>query len=263
MGLASRGLCGGTHWRTGLPRSRRHRRRNTPLPGTGRARTARCTALPGWGRRMCTDASPSKNTHLGVLCALWHLWFDLVKRSESELGEELLMVTELGDGRERNPARILSCPLCTLPEPTGQIRFHLQPPAGRRVWRTVDSRCSVDADWTRRRCVRSTRPGALTRLQVPLTLTVPACVSRRAQAVAAANVEKAVVPAAHATRVPGDLCSDGKETLGRPPLGRPGRCLPGCWARASGTACHPPLHHRIRPAGEGTYHRAPLRDPRL
>lgn len=111
--------------------------------------------------------------------------------------------------------------------------------------------------------MRSTRPGALTRLQVPLTLTVPACVSRRAQAVAAANVEKAVVPAAHATRVPGDLCSDGKETLGRPPLGRPGRCLPGCWARASGTACHPPLHHRIRPAGEGTYHRAPLRDPRL
>lgn len=34
-----------THWHIGLPRSRRHRRRSTPLPGTGHARTACCTAL--------------------------------------------------------------------------------------------------------------------------------------------------------------------------------------------------------------------------
>lgn len=45
------GPWGRTHWHTGLPHSRQRRRRNTPPPGTGRARTARCTALPGgWGR---------------------------------------------------------------------------------------------------------------------------------------------------------------------------------------------------------------------
>lgn len=72
------------------------------------------------------------------------------------------------------------------------------------------------------------------------------------------TLKKAVVPAAHATRVPGDLWSDRKGRWAGPPLGRPGRCpLPGCWARASGTACHPPLHHRVRLAGEGTYRRAP------
>lgn len=49
--------------------------------------------------------------------------------------------------------------------------------------------------------------------QAPFTLAVSACVARGTVAVAGADVEMSVVPAAHATRVPGDLCSDKKETL--------------------------------------------------
>ena len=61
-----------------------------------------------------------------------------------------------------------------------------------------------------------------------LTLTISARVAGGAAAVAGADVELAMVPAAHATRVPGDLWSGAKETLSGPPLGRPGRGLPGC-----------------------------------
>lgn len=96
---------------------------------------------------MCTDASPSKNTHLGLLCALWHLWFDLVKRANPELGEELLMVTELGDGRERTPARSIAA-LSAPSQSLGPDLVSFATSCERRVWRTVDSRCSVDAYWT-------------------------------------------------------------------------------------------------------------------
>lgn len=42
-----------THWHTGLPRSQGRRHRSMPLPETGRAHTAHCTALQwGWGRRV-------------------------------------------------------------------------------------------------------------------------------------------------------------------------------------------------------------------
>lgn len=44
-------------------------------------------------------------------------------------------------------------------------------------------------------------------LHVPLTLAVSACVARGTMAVAGADVETSVVPAAHATWVPGDLWS--------------------------------------------------------
>lgn len=50
-------------------------------------------------------------------------------------------------------------------------------------------------------------------LQAPLTLAVSACVTRGTVAVAGAEVEMSVVPAAHATWVPGDLWSDEKEML--------------------------------------------------
>lgn len=82
-GPGGRGLCGGTHWRTGLPRSRRHRRRNTPLPGTGHARTARCTALPGWGAGDVHGCQPQQEHPPGAsLCSLASLsWGE-------ELGKE-------------------------------------------------------------------------------------------------------------------------------------------------------------------------------
>ena len=61
-----------------------------------------------------------------------------------------------------------------------------------------------------------------------LTLTISARVAGGAAAVAGADVELAVVPAAHATRVPGDLWTGAKETLSGPPPGRPGWGFPGC-----------------------------------
>lgn len=121
------------HWAPPKPTSQTQEHsssRNRPCTHLTLHRTARMEDVHG--------CQPQQETRPGLLCALWHLWFDLVKRSESELGwGELLVVTELGDGQKRNPAGILSCPLCTLPEPTGQIRFHLQSPAGLRVWPTV------------------------------------------------------------------------------------------------------------------------------
>lgn len=52
-------LGGRTYWHTGLPHSRRHRRRNTPRPETGHERTPRCTALPGQaGRNRAQPAAP-------------------------------------------------------------------------------------------------------------------------------------------------------------------------------------------------------------
>lgn len=48
-------------------------------------------------------------------------------------------------------------------------------------------------------------------LQEPLTLAVSSCVARGTMAVAGADVEMSVVPAAHATWVPGDLWSDEDE----------------------------------------------------
>lgn len=119
----------------------------TLLPGTGRARTARCTALPGWGREDVHGCQPQQEHPPGTpFCALWHLWLDLVKRSESELGEELLMVTELGMGGKRTPA-VGSLAALSAPSQSLQARSvsFANPPARRRVWRTVDSRVPVDA----------------------------------------------------------------------------------------------------------------------
>lgn len=48
-------------------------------------------------------------------------------------------------------------------------------------------------------------------LQAPLTLAVSACVAGGTMAVAGADVQMSVVPAAHATWVPGDLWSDKDE----------------------------------------------------
>lgn len=56
-GLTHQGPWVRTHWHTGLPRSQRRRHRSMPLPETGRARTAHCTALPGWGGRALHSAS--------------------------------------------------------------------------------------------------------------------------------------------------------------------------------------------------------------
>lgn len=62
-------------------------------------------------------------------------------------------------------------------------------------------------------------------LQVPLTLAVSARVARGTVAVAGADVEMSVVPAAHTTWVPGDLWSDKEGTLREGPP--PGGCRPG------------------------------------
>lgn len=94
-----------------------------------------------------------------------------------------------------------------------------------------------------------------------LTLAVPARVARGAVAVAGADVEMPVVPAAHAARVPGDLWPDKEGTLE----------AQGSWDRPSGCSCPPPITRpnfhtpaTQKEAGKvGTYHRAPLRGPRL
>lgn len=66
-----------------------------------------------------------------------------------------------------------------------------------------------------------------------LTLAESACVARGTVAVAGADVELSVVPAAHATRIPGDLWSDKEGPLkGASPRQVP----PGCRAQPSGTA---------------------------
>lgn len=55
--------------------------------------------------------------------------------------------------------------------------------------------------------------GRALEIQVCLTLAVPARVARGAVALAGADIEMSIVPAAHATRVPGDFWSDEEAAL--------------------------------------------------
>lgn len=53
---------------------------------------------------MCTDASPSKNTRLGLLCALWHFGL-ILSREANQSWEELLMVAELGGWKGKDSSQ--------------------------------------------------------------------------------------------------------------------------------------------------------------
>lgn len=110
---------------------------------------------------------------------------------------------------------------------------------------------------------------------MPLTLAVSARVARGTVAVTGADVEMTMVPAAHATWVPGDLWLDEEGTL-RGGLLQAGASL---GAEAQGFqdipsgCCHPPprsldqvlMHPMLQEeaAAWGTYHRARPRGPRL
>ena len=179
---------------------------------------------------MCTDANPSKKPARGSSVLFGIFGLILSREANQSWGGS-------GAGGAAHGHRAGGCagkessqdpqlPSLHPPRAYGPDPVSLAIPC--RAQGLADSQCSVDASWMRICCVHFTHPGAPTRLQVPLTLTVSACVSGGAVAVAGANVEMAVVPAAHATRVPGDLWSDRKETLSGSPLGRPGQCLPGC-----------------------------------
>lgn len=175
---------------------------------------------------MCTDANPSKKPARGSSVLFGIFGLILSREANQSWAGGAARGHRAGRWAEKESSRDPQLPSLHPPRAYGPDPVSLAIPC--RAQGLADSRCSVDAYWTRIRCARFTHPGAPTRLQVPLTLTVSACVSGRAVAVAGTNVEMAVVPAAHATRVPGDLWSDRKEMLSGPSLGRSGRCLPGC-----------------------------------
>ena len=159
------------------------------------------------------------------------------------------MVKELGGGGqwERNP---LLDPNTVLLPPSQSLRgrsdFTLNSLRSAGSDRpSVLSECLLDEDMLCEDHSLGPPAGHNPELQVPLTLAVSACVTGGTVAVAGAEVEMSVVPAAHATWVPGDLWSDKKETLrgGLSPAGQAGASLSaegqGFWDSPSG-CCQPP-----------------------
>lgn len=109
---------------------------------------------------------------------------------------------------------------------------------------------------------------------VSLTLAVSACVARGTMAVAGADVEMSMVPAAHATWVPGDLWSGEVGALrgsllqaAQPGASRVLRATASRTVLQDAATLHED-HIKLscpsrRRAEGGTYRRAPLRGPRL